>query len=359
MAHARYFLGANSPAGFYSLYDQLLDPAQASAYYILKGGPGCGKSSLMKRVGLQAEEAGYFVEYIHCCGDPNSLDGIYIPELRAAIVDGTAPHVIEPVYPGVVEQYINLGECYDKAGLGDVREEIMSCMAGYRDCFRRVYRCLGAASEIASDMRAILTTEALEQKAAKRARGILSREFKKGSSVPGHVTQRFLSGVTHGGVVCRFDTVDTLCSRVYELSDTYGLAHLILSPILSGAVAAGYDVIACPSPMSPERLEHLLIPSLGLGFVSTSATLPYDNDPYRHIRLDAMADADVLHRSRARLRFSKKVSLALVEEGVDSLVQAHAMHEKLEELYNPHVDFTHVYAIADQIADNLLTATPK
>lgn len=36
----RFFLGANSPGGFYSLYDQLIDPAQAEEIYILKGGPG-------------------------------------------------------------------------------------------------------------------------------------------------------------------------------------------------------------------------------------------------------------------------------------------------------------------------------
>ena len=29
-----FFLGANSPQGFYSLYDQLIDPAQARAIYI-------------------------------------------------------------------------------------------------------------------------------------------------------------------------------------------------------------------------------------------------------------------------------------------------------------------------------------
>lgn len=43
-----FYLGANSPTGFYSLYDQLLEPEQAETIYILKGGPGCGKSSLMR-----------------------------------------------------------------------------------------------------------------------------------------------------------------------------------------------------------------------------------------------------------------------------------------------------------------------
>ena len=46
LPHIRYFLGANSPSGFYSLYDQLISPEEARAVYILKGGPGCGKSTL-------------------------------------------------------------------------------------------------------------------------------------------------------------------------------------------------------------------------------------------------------------------------------------------------------------------------
>ena len=45
----QYFLGANSPQGFYSLYDQLLPTETANAIYIIKGGPGCGKSTLTLR----------------------------------------------------------------------------------------------------------------------------------------------------------------------------------------------------------------------------------------------------------------------------------------------------------------------
>ena len=93
LPHIQYFLGANSPTGFYSLYDQLLPPEQARAIYILKGGPGCGKSTLMRRVAAQAGEAGLAVERILCSGDPGSLDAVVIPELGVALVDGTAPHV--------------------------------------------------------------------------------------------------------------------------------------------------------------------------------------------------------------------------------------------------------------------------
>ncbi len=89
-----YFLGANSPAGFYSLYDQLIDPVTAEDIFILKGGAGCGKSSLMRKVGKALEDKGLEVEYIQCSGDPDSLDGIVVPALKTAIVDGTAPHVV-------------------------------------------------------------------------------------------------------------------------------------------------------------------------------------------------------------------------------------------------------------------------
>ena len=91
LPHIQYFLGANSPTGFYSLYDHLIPPEQARAVFILKGGPGCGKSTLMRRIGAWAEEAGLETEYILCSGDPDSLDALILPGRATAIVDGTAP----------------------------------------------------------------------------------------------------------------------------------------------------------------------------------------------------------------------------------------------------------------------------
>ena len=92
-----FYLGANSPTGFYSLYSELLPPETASVIYILKGGPGCGKSTLMRQVAQQAAQAGETVEYILCSGDPDSLDAILLPGKKAALVDGTAPHDTAPL----------------------------------------------------------------------------------------------------------------------------------------------------------------------------------------------------------------------------------------------------------------------
>ncbi len=355
MPNIQYFLGANSPRGFYSLYDQLISLEDANAVYILKGGAGCGKSTLMKLVARAAEGAGIPVEYILCSGDPDSLDAVVLPTLKTALVDGTAPHVVEPKYPGVVEHYVNLGDCYDRSALAPFRQEIMDCMTGYKACYHRAYRCLEAAAQVTADMRATLLTPALEEKMQKRAAGILSREVRrKKGTLPGHVTQRFLSGITHMGPMTLFASAQTQCHKIYELSDSYGLAHPMLTHLLAGITAAGYNVVACPCPMAPDRLEHLIIPQLGLAFLTSSPTMPFPGHPHRRIRVDAMAGTELLRRSRPRLRFSKKVSAALIEEAVSSLSQAKQMHDELEALYNPHVDFGRVDTMARDIVERTL-----
>ena len=62
-----FFLGANSEEGFFSLYDQLLG-GRLDDLMILKGGPGCGKSTFMRRVGAAMERAGERVVYINWLG---------------------------------------------------------------------------------------------------------------------------------------------------------------------------------------------------------------------------------------------------------------------------------------------------
>ena len=111
--------------------------------------------------------------------------------------------MVEPKYPGVVEQYINLGKCYDHNGMEGLRTAIISCMRGYKGHYQRAYRCLDAAAELMYDVRSTLDSDALEEKLSKRARGILDRELKPRKGAPaGTVKQRFLGAVTHRGQMC-------------------------------------------------------------------------------------------------------------------------------------------------------------
>lgn len=357
MAQIRYFLGANSPTGFFSLYDELIDRESAHALFILKGGAGCGKSSFMRRIGRHAEAAGFSTQYILCSGDPESLDALIIPELKTALVDGTAPHVIEPSYPGVVERYVNLGRFYDSEGLQSVRAGILRDTVGYRQHYTRCYRCLSAAAQLDDDVRELLLTPEAKAALSKRARGIIARELR-GSGSGGTVTRRFLGALTHAGEVCCWETVEALCKRVYDISDSFGLAHALLSPILAAASERDFDVIACPDPMAPDRLAHLILPEPGLAFVTSRPGLEFPGRAYRHIRLDSAA-GDAYRRARPRVRFTRKVSAALKSEAVEALGQAKARHDALEALYNPYVDFEGVYRLADELAGQLFPGGVK
>ncbi len=355
MPNIQYFLGANSSRGFYSLYDQLIPTETAQTVYILKGGPGCGKSTLMKTVAQAAQERGLSVERILCSGDPASLDAVVLPTLNAALVDGTAPHVVEPKCPGAVEHYVNLGACYDAASLAPLRQQIARNMAAYQSCYPRAYRCLAAAAQLREDARAMLHTPELEEKLSKRAAGILKREVRRGKGhAPGRVTQRFLSAVTHKGVMTLYATALAQCSRFYELADSHGLSHIMLTYLLSGITAAGHDVIVCPDPLAPERMEHLLIPALGLAFLTVPPDRSLPAHPYRRIRLDAMHRPELVRQLRPRLRFSAKVYRSLVDEAVQSLAQAKQAHDVLEAIYNPHVNFARVDELAQEIINDIL-----
>ena len=110
----RWFLGANSAEGFRSLYEDFCR-GEGDFLRIIKGGPGCGKSSFMRHIGEAAEKKGLEVEYILCSGDPDSLDGVYIPALRLGYADGTAPHILDPACFGAGGDYLNLGAFCDTA----------------------------------------------------------------------------------------------------------------------------------------------------------------------------------------------------------------------------------------------------
>lgn len=351
MGRIHYFLGAPAPKGFYSLYGRLA--GQAETVYILKGGPCCGKTKLLRRTARRSEELGEQVEYILCPGDPERLDGLVLPERKVALIDGTAPHVVEPMCPGGVERYVDLSGAYDHAALRPLRGDLTSCLTAVRDHQRRVGRCLGAAEEISRDVRAILTTPELREKAARRAQGIIRREFRAKSGGSGQVRQFFLDAVTARGLLRLEETARTLCRRLYVLEDSWGLAHVLLAHLLGGAVAAGYSVIACPSPLSPGRLRHLLIPELSLGFLSADPALPDPDKGWRTVNMDAMTGGAARLPSRPRLRFAKKMTRALLDEAAQAVAQARDAWAATEALYRPHVDPTWTERAAQRLNEEI------
>ncbi len=149
----QYFLGANTGRGFVSLYDQFAKPGDF--LWVIKGGPGCGKSSFMRRIGMAAEAAGHEVDYVLCSGDPDSVDGLYIKDMHLAYVDGTTPHAQEPTHPGADGNYLNLGAHLDSAALRPKLNRLSELTAAYRAKYAQAYAALAEAKVLHDELEAI------------------------------------------------------------------------------------------------------------------------------------------------------------------------------------------------------------
>ena len=107
------FPGGNTPYGFHSYYNYIMPQNKAEKIFCLKGGPGTGKSTIMKEIGEYFIDNGEDVDFLWCSSDPDSLDGVVIKSRNVAVVDGTAPHIVDPENPGAVDR---MTACSEPAG---------------------------------------------------------------------------------------------------------------------------------------------------------------------------------------------------------------------------------------------------
>ncbi len=347
LAHkTEYFLGANSRYGFRSLYGGFCPADEGCFLHVIKGGPGCGKSSFMRRIGAAAEKEGLDVEYILCSGDPDSIDGVFIPALKVGYVDGTAPHSIDSAYPGCSGMYLDLGRFYDSAALIPERKHIMDLNHRYKALYSAAYASIASAASSLPRCVPDIADNDTREKLGKKAALFAGREFKsrKGTA---SVSKRFLEALSCKGQIFLSSTISSLCERICLLDNGLGLGHIYLRELLPAALEKGLSVIVCPDCLDPELINALIFPELSLALVCGGPGRD-ELQPYRHIRLDTLPSRERLADMRPTLRRARKLSCEYMAFAADTLAAAKALHDELETIYNPHVDFDGVYEEAQK-----------
>lgn len=253
---------------------------------------------------------------------------------------------------------MNLGQFYDIVAAKRDRADILRYTQAGSAAYQRAYRALGAARQV-SDSASVLMREGLDAgKLLRRTDGIIGRELR-GRGRGGQDVYRFLGSLTCQGPVWRFDSVQTLCPKIYQLQDTYGLAAPMLQRLHTAASARKYQAVICPDPEHTDRIQHLLLPELGVAFVTIREGMTYSGPAYRRVRLDAMIDPSYYKRYKARLKFSARVAGALREEGLEALREAKAAHDSLEAVYHPYVDFAGVSQCAGEELRRMIANLPS
>lgn len=343
----RYFLSALTGAGYYALHRQFLRPPQRY-FCILKGGPGCGKSTFLKRVGDAGHAAGLAVVWLHCAGDPASLDGVYFPEKCSGFFDGTAPHTVEPALFGASGEYLDLGTFCRTEALDTARIRALNA-----DCamFRlRAQQYLAAAAALDARVTPGLVYPEDREAARRRARSVCAREFGtpgKGAK-HGRCERLFLSAITCEGRIFFPETIAAQCERVYLLDDGCGLAEEFLRIVRAHAVRCGLDVLSCPDPLIPSRTQAVLVPSHGVGFLAGTADDVPEGTTQRHIRLDVLPDPVRQRALRRTMRSDTRQQQLTLASAVEQLRMANLLHNELEAVYRPCMDFAALTTFTDR-----------
>jgi len=346
-----YFMSTTSPTGFSGLFEQLIDNYSAYRTYIIKAGPGCGKSSMMRRIADRIVAAGHDIELIHCSSDPLSLDAVLCRDLKFAIADGTDPHVLEPSIPAAKQEVVSLHHCIDNAKITANFEKLRVLFDLNAQYVERAKRFVAAAGSLYFEIERTAKSFVLNDKVKRYAENLAAKTMPKKSDRRGRETLRFSSAITSMGVVDFAESNFSDCSSVHIFEDRYGAAaHALLDVVRDFALAGGSDIVTCRCPMSPfDKIDTVFVPSLSLAFVHSSYISPVSIKSAHVVRDRRFYDSDPVSACQKRLAFSKKAALKLLDEAGTLLSDAKTVHDEIEEYYIANVDFSKIREREKQI----------
>ena len=317
------FPGSNTPQGFVGFMNEDLEGLER--IFILKGGPGCGKSTLMNKIAINMAERGFDVEVWLCSSAPESLDGVFIPDLAVAVVDGTAPHVVEPQYPGIIEEIVNLGEHWNQSQLREHKQEIRQLTADIQTSFARAYKTLTEYQQ-QEEARAVPPLTEVEQK--QLCRGLAEEIFGQQNL---RVRKFFAEAMTRNGRQSYAQELSAACRRRYLLQGSRENVGLVLAGLAQSAAEHGHNLDLYYSCLAPDKLEMLIIPGLSVALVDSDCP---DLEPRYADILLRLDDADAVYDEDAQVAADTLLTTAAVE-----LEHEHCLHDNLESFYISAMDF--------------------
>ncbi len=352
-----YFLGSMTQNGFVTHFSKDVEDSEFTTY-ILKGGAGCGKSSLMKKV-AKAFEGDDDIAYFYCSSDPLSLDAIKLKKHKAIVLDGTSPHVFDPVYPGVCQKIINLGQCWDEDKLKENRDEIILTTDENKKLHQRARRYITAISHLNGDIAKISEDMILKEKLEAFIKRFAKKNFKRCGDKEGDIFYRQLSALTNEGYKTQFDTIKG-CERIFSLTDDmFSGSDRFIKGLSQTLASWGIDCIISPCALvNGGNYEHMLVPQYKTAFVTNSflnKLRPRYNDT-GIINFMRFYDKNTFLQKRQRINFSKKAVSELVDETHSTLIKAKSVHDDIERYYIDAMDFDKVNAIADKIINEIENA---
>lgn len=347
------FPGGNTYKGFHSFYDYIIQNGEANRIFCIKGGPGVGKSSFMKSIAREFIELGYDVELHHCSSDNNSLDGVVIKQAKVALLDGTAPHIVDPKNPGAVDEILNFGEFWNEAGFAIEKDTIISLNKEIKGYFNSSYHYLMSAKEMQDDIE-IAVEEAVDNAKLNKLLLNLKAELTDKLESTGRVGKErhlFDSAITPDGLIDYIDTIikDTYKCYFFEGIHEKGISE-IMKVLASEYLQRGYEAELYHQPLNPDRLQTVLIEKLELAF---TINRKLKDRAYRVFDIDEAIIPEKLKSKAELINKDNEMKEMLLNEACSRINMAKKKHDEVEKKYIPQMDFTAVAELRKQVIDRI------
>jgi hypothetical protein len=340
----KMFPGGVTSQGFYSFYHYMIEQ-NANHIFVLKGGPGVGKSTFMKKIGQIMLARGFNIEYHYCSSDIGSIDGVVIPDLKIALLDGTTPHIVDPKNPGAVDEIVNLGEFWDEAIIRQFKQEIISCNAKISGYFQRAYFALREAKIALEEWRYYTKSYQDWSKINRMTLMIEAEIFKTSPKEQGKERHLFAWAHTPQGKKEFIDTLLKNTDKLYMLIGQPGSGKAtFLAGIAKRALIYGLDVEFYHNTLDPAKHDLIILPELRTAFVINSE--PYSFTPNFDGKIITLDFGQYLNTIQLMEDCGKEIKdcQVRVNQHIDRALghsaNAKATHDLLEHYYIPAMNFS-------------------
>ncbi len=322
----RYFAAANGYSGFRSYFTQIFERKKFERVYIIKGGPGTGKSTLMKKILREFENSAYS-EKIFCSSDPNSLDGIIIEknEKRIAVIDGTSPHEEDARIPGAVDEIINLGEAWNENALEKAREKILKLTENKKASYNTAYGYLEIAG-LAFKKKTELTKKAYTGNDECAIIDLVSNNCMKSQGRSAKV--KLVSSFSKNG----YERIDTGVKDVFSVVGTHGSEYVFMNDLSNYIASWNFDHTLIPSPYSDNITE-------GIYLTDADRLIICGGSRGRIIDTSRFIDDNVIKGYAEAFTLLEGIEDQMLEAAKNELRKASEYHFETEKIYSASMDF--------------------
>jgi hypothetical protein len=346
-AKYHYFAGANTPAGFFSYFDNIISYAETNKKIYIKGGSGTGKSTLMNKTAVFFEAKGYNTEYFHCSNDAESIDGINIIGAGIAVVDGTSPHPADPRLSFVKDEIFNASDFLDKDYINENRENLIKFSAEKKNYYGKAYSYLSAAYEIYK-INERLYKEKLDSAVINAKILDVLKIFKEIKPLKRKAWDRklFITAITPDGIKSYAESA-LKAGKTYILNGigVMGIFEM-LDCVQKTANLYGLDTISFKSPLAPDKTGHLYIPALNIAFVSTNKYHIFNcTEAAEHINFGELSDVS------DELTYNSNMFDELLQKAINMMQESKLMHNKMEDIYSKGMDFEGMHRVYNGVLE--------